>query len=385
MHHAKNRDSTPPGTFESHFSQPARSNNRLSSRAKMMMQGIGNANGNTASKTKKAELPWVEKYRPKKISDVSSQDEVTAALKSAIVSGQLPHLLFYGPPGTGKTSTILACCRELFGVEVMKSRVLELNASDDRGIKVVRTKIKAFAQTTVGRATYNGAQVPPFKIIILDEADTMTEVAQAALRRTIEDFSKVTRFCLICNYVSRIIEPLASRCAKFRFKPVPTEPLLERLQYVAEKENLRLGDKTLDTLFEVSGGDMRKAITFMQGAAQLVNPGGATSNPIEPSHVSQLSGKIPNDILKSFWEAVKSGKFDNVQRQVKNLCAEGYSAIAILECISKDVVEGDFIDDAKKAKILIKLAEADKCLADSADEELQLMDVAAQTLLFYKN
>ena len=343
----------------------------------------GSTNTPSTSNTKK-ELPWVEKYRPKKISDVSSQEEVTAALKTAIVSGQLPHLLFYGPPGTGKTSTILACCRELYGYEIMKTRVLELNASDDRGIKVVRTKIKAFAQTTVGRATFNGVQVPPFKIIILDEADTMTETAQAALRRTIEDYSKVTRFCLICNYVSRIIEPLASRCAKFRFKPVPTEPLLHRLQHVADEEHLSLGKNTLNALFDASGGDMRKAITFMQGAAQLVNPNGMSSNPIEPSHVHQLSGKIPADVLGSFWEAVKGGKFDSVQRQVKDLCAEGYSAIAILECITKDVIDGDFMNDAQKAKVLIKVAEADKCLADSADEELQLMDVGAQILQFCK-
>ena len=352
----------------------------------MMPGGSSTTSSNSSNEIKKTkkELPWVEKYRPKKISDVSSQEEVTAALKTAITSGQLPHLLFYGPPGTGKTSTILACCRELYGYEIMKTRVLELNASDDRGIKVVRTKIKAFAQTTVGRATFNGVQVPPFKIIILDEADTMTETAQAALRRTIEDYSKVTRFCLICNYVSRIIEPLASRCAKFRFKPVPTEPLLKRLQHVANQEQLTLGKNTLNALFEASGGDMRKAITFMQGAAQLVNPSGEGDNAIEPSHVHQLSGKIPGDILNLFWEAVKSGKFDNVQRQVKDLCAEGYSAIAILECITKDVIEGDFINDAQKAKILIKVAESDKCLSDSADEELQLMDVGAQILLICK-
>ena len=207
----------------------------------------------------RANLPWVEKYRPKKVSDISSQEEVTGALRSSIASGNLPHLLFYGPPGTGKTSTILACCRELYGLELMKTRVLELNASDDRGISVVRTKIKTFAQTSVGNETYLGLPVPPFKIIILDEADTMTETAQAALRRTIEDHSRITRFCLICNYVSRIIEPLTSRCAKFRFKPIPSEPLLKRLESVASQENITLGEGTLNALHEASGGDMRKA------------------------------------------------------------------------------------------------------------------------------
>ena len=186
-----------------------------------------------------------------------SQDEVCAALKTALHTGELPHLLFYGPPGTGKTSTILAVCRELYG-PLMKKRVLELNASDERGIKVVRDKIKKFAQTKVGKNKVDGFPCPPFKIIILDEADAMTDVAQAALRRTIEQYSKVTRFCLICNYVSRIIDPLASRCAKFRFKPLSNSAMLGRLREVAAAENLTLVDDCEDTLIKTSQGDMRK-------------------------------------------------------------------------------------------------------------------------------
>lgn len=186
-----------------------------------------------------------------------SQDEVCTALKTALHTGELPHLLFYGPPGTGKTSTILAVCRELYG-PLMKKRVLELNASDERGIKVVRDNIKQFAQTKVGKNKVDGFPCPPFKIIILDEADAMTDVAQAALRRTIEQYSKVTRFCLICNYVSRIIDPLASRCAKFRFKPLSNSAMLGRLREVAAAENLTLVDDCEDTLIKTSQGDMRK-------------------------------------------------------------------------------------------------------------------------------
>ena len=336
----------------------------------------------------RANLPWVEKYRPKKVSDISSQEEVTGALRSSIASGNLPHLLFYGPPGTGKTSTILACCRELYGLELMKTRVLELNASDDRGISVVRTKIKTFAQTSVGNETYLGLPVPPFKIIILDEADTMTETAQAALRRTIEDHSRITRFCLICNYVSRIIEPLTSRCAKFRFKPIPSEPLLKRLESVASQENITLGEGTLNALHEASGGDMRKALTYMQGASQLVSGGvddlkSSEECTIEVQHVHLLAGKIPFDVLANFWVAAFGGRFDDVQVQVKNLCAEGYSVSALLECLVEDIVRSppDRLNDAQKSKMLIKIAECDKCLADCADEELQLMDVGAQILL----
>lgn len=183
--------------------------------------------------------PWVEKYRPRNIDEVSSQEEVVSVLKSTIESKNLPHLLFYGAAGTGKTSTILALCRQVFGHD-FKSRVLELNASDERGINVIRKKVKDFARTTLHSSDHNTVKdsMPPYKIVILDEADSMTTDAQNALRRTMETYSKQTRFCLICNYVSRIIEPLASRCAKFRFKPLDSVSATNRLKYIAAKESV---------------------------------------------------------------------------------------------------------------------------------------------------
>ena len=189
--------------------------------------------GNPSDKVKRRIAPWVEKYRPSTVDEVSHQDEVIRTLKMSIDQGNLPHLLFHGPPGTGKTTTVLAVARALYGPELYRSRILELNASDDRGISVVREKIKVFAQGAVGGQKTPGYPCPRFKLIILDEADTMTPEAQSALRRVMEAYSKVTRFVLICNYVTRVIEPLASRCAKFRFKPLPISSMIERIQLIA--------------------------------------------------------------------------------------------------------------------------------------------------------
>jgi replication factor C subunit 2/4 len=159
--------------------------------------------------------------RPSKIDEVSHQSEVVSALNQSIKTGQVPHLLMYGPPGTGKTSTVLAMAMELFGKNFYKKRILELNASDERGIAVVREKIKKFAQRKIAKNPE--LDCPPIQIIILDEADSMTVDAQAALRRIIEAYSANTRFCIICNYISKIIDPLASRCVKFRFSPINFE------------------------------------------------------------------------------------------------------------------------------------------------------------------
>lgn len=165
--------------------------------------------------------PWVEKYRPRTLEDVKSQNHVVDVLRRMLNSSSLPHLLMYGPPGTGKTSTILALSRELFGPELFSSRVLELNASDERGISVVRERIKTFAQQALIHAPASKEYrekypCPPFKIIILDEADSLTQDSQSALRRVMENYAAITRIAFCCNYVTRIIDPIASRCSKFR-------------------------------------------------------------------------------------------------------------------------------------------------------------------------
>lgn len=172
--------------------------------------------------------------------------------------------MFYGPPGTGKTSTILALAKELFGHDFFRQRVTELNASDERGIAVVREKIKKFAQRKIAKNPDGRLNVPPIQICILDEADSMTGDAQAALRRIIEQYSTTTRFCIICNYVSKIIDPLASRCVKFRFSPISKEAQVERLKLICEKERVNVaGENVFSALVDISQGDLRRSINML--------------------------------------------------------------------------------------------------------------------------
>lgn len=321
-------------------------------------------------------IPWVEKYRPEKVEDVSHQNEVVQTLKSAIDhGGSIPHLMFYGPPGTGKTTTVLAMARELYGPELYKQRILELNASDERGIKVVREKIKTFAQGAVGSQKTPGYPCPRFKIIILDEADTMTPDAQSALRRVMEIYSKVTRFCLICNYVTRIIEPLASRCAKFRFQPLPTESMVARLTFIAEQERMRMGEGVLDVLMQACGGDMRKAVGFLQSAHDLSGGGSAL---VTADMVHDVSGQIPAEVTQHLFEIIKTAKtFNAVRACVTDITLEGYAMGDLLMQVHDTVVNQEGLSDLAKALICEKIAESDKCIVDGASEKLQFLDVAA--------
>ncbi|VUZ50591.1 unnamed protein product [Hymenolepis diminuta] len=198
--------------------------------------------------TTKDFIPWVEKYRPKTVDDVAQQAEVVSVLKKCLEGSDLPNLLFYGPPGTGKTSLILALARQLFGSQ-FSERVLELNASDERGIGIIREKVKNFSKLAVSSGVESDDQrssslsLPPYKLIILDEADSMTAPAQAALRRLMETDMKTTRFCLTCNYVTRIIGPISSRCAKFRFKPLESDVARSRLRFIADAENVDVSNE----------------------------------------------------------------------------------------------------------------------------------------------
>ncbi|KAK0575964.1 hypothetical protein LWI29_009695 [Acer saccharum] len=319
---------------------------------------------------------WVEKYRPRQVKDVAHQDEVVRVLTNTLETTNCPHMLFYGPPGIGKTTTALAIAHQLFGPELYKSRVLELNASDDRGINVVRTKIKDFAAVAVGSAQRQGGYpCPPYKIIILDEADSMTEDAQNALRRTMETYSKITRFFFICNYISRIIEPLASRCAKFRFKPITEEIMSSRILHICKEEGLNLDAEALSTLSYISQGDLRRAITYLQGATRLFG------SSISSKDLISVSGVIPQDVVEALFTACRSGDFDLANKEVSKIIAEGYPVSLLLSQIFDVVVEAEDISDEQKARICKRLAEADKCLVDGADEYLQLLNVASHVML----
>ncbi|KAJ1538787.1 Replication factor C (RF-C) subunit, partial [Nowakowskiella sp. JEL0078] len=201
-------------------------------------------------------LPWVEKYRPSTLDDLISHTDIISTITKFIDENKLPHLLFYGPPGTGKTSTVLACARRLYGNR-LNSFVLEMNASDDRGIDAVREQIKNFAST---KTVFSSG----FKLIILDEADAMTQVAQAALRRIIEKYTRNVRFCIICNYVSKIIPAIQSRCTRFRFGPLKEEQIRPRLQYVIESEGVNITKEGVNALLKLSMGDMRKSLNILQ-------------------------------------------------------------------------------------------------------------------------
>ncbi|XP_046852527.1 replication factor C subunit 4-like [Xenia sp. Carnegie-2017] len=342
----------------------------------VFLKGATSAKSKAKSKIDKEPraIPWVEKYRPKSVDEVAYQDEVVNVLKRTLELNQaaeLPNLLFYGPPGTGKTSTILAIARQLYGPELMKDRVLELNASDERGIEVVRNKVKKFSQRAISTAP-SGKKCPPFKIVILDEADSMTRNAQAALRRTMEKQNKTTRFCLICNYVSRIIEPLTSRCSKFRFKPLHEDILLKRLKEICVKESVLYETGVIEKLVKVSDGDMRKAITYLQSASRLKG-----SEEITKQDIVEISGIVPDKVIDDIFHSASSNSFEKLDLSVKNLMLEGYPGSQIISQIYDRIVGMDDLTDKKKSVITERLGIVDKCLIDGADEYLQLLDLCS--------
>lgn len=329
-----------------------------------------------SNEDKEQSKPWVEKYRPKTLDEVTAQDHAVTVLKKTLQSANLSHMLFYGPPGTGKTSTILALTKELFGPELTKTRVLELNASDERGISIVREKIKNFARLTVSKPSKKDLEnypCPPYKIIILDEADSMTADAQSALRRTMETYSNVTRFCLICNYVTRIIDPLASRCAKFRFKPLDTSNALERLQYVAKQEDVKYEEGTLGRILTISAGDLRKAITLLQSGSKLVDYTG--NDQIAIKQIEELAGVVPTTVVEEMVKHINSKDLNQLIACTNDFIKSGWSGVSIVDQLHDYYITNENCDTDFKNKLSLILFDTDSKLTNGTNEHIQLLNL----------
>ncbi|XP_065213650.1 replication factor C subunit 4 [Planococcus citri] len=322
----------------------------------------------------KKPTPWVEKYRPRTVDDIVEQNEIVATLKQCLQGADLPHFLFYGPPGTGKTSTIIAAARQLFG-DMYKDRILELNASDDRGIQVIRDKVKTFSQLSVSSTRPDGKPCPPFKIVILDEADSMTHAAQAALRRTMEKETKSTRFCLICNYVSCIIQPLTSRCAKYRFKPLSKDTMLKRLKLICDEEKVSCDEKALQTLVDTSGGDLRRAITCLQSCARLKGEEGVLYE-----DVLEVTGVIPDKYIENLFDVCKARNFDKAEIVIEEIISSAYCAPQVLDQFQDLIIAKSNLTDVQKATICEKISVCAWRLQEGASEYLQLLDLACAVI-----
>lgn len=315
-------------------------------------------------------IPWVEKYRPKKLDEVMHQEEVKTMLKETYSSGNLPHLLFFGPPGTGKTSTILAVAMELYGPHKFKERVLELNASDERGIGIVRGKISMTAKTSIGGSDPNYPS-PPFRIIILDEADAMTTEAQSALRKTIEDHSEITRFCFICNYIDQIIDPIMSRCVKFRFKPIPEKSMEKRLRYIADNEGAKISKECLYKIMQISDGDFRTAITTLQNTMYI-------KEEITLTTICEIANIFPKKYLDKINNVCiissNSTIFDIIDLS-KCIRRFGYPIQKVIRQIHDMILDSTVLSERTKSIILLTIADSEKKLIAGADEYIQILNI----------
>ncbi|KAF2998777.1 hypothetical protein G7054_g12382 [Neopestalotiopsis clavispora] len=263
-------------------------------------------------------LPWVEKYRPVSLTDVSGHQDILATINKFVDSNRLPHLLLYGPPGTGKTSTILALARRIYGEQNMRQMVLELNASDDRGIDVVREQIKTFASTkqifTVGASARPGGMAS-YKLIILDEADAMTNTAQMALRRIMEKYTANTRFCIIANYTHKLSPALLSRCTRFRFSPLKEADIRVLVDKVVMEEDIKITSDATDALVKLSKGDMRRALNVLQACH-------ASSTPLQPKNGPKIAEKdIVRDTItiQTIYNCIAAPPPDAIQKIAETL------------------------------------------------------------------
>jgi len=298
---------------------------------------------------------WTEKYRPKKLSEVIDQKHVVDRLKAWVKESSIPNMLFAGSAGVGKTTIALALAHELFG-ENWKSNFQETNASDERGINVVRGRIKDFARVK--------AMGSEFKIVFLDESDALTPEAQQALRRTMEKFSGVCRFILSCNYSSRIIDPIQSRCAVFRFKRLTEKGVSEYVHRVAKGEKLTISEDAISAIYEVTEGDLRKATNVLQAAA--------ASGKITKDTVYEIAEQARPQDIRNMIDLAIAGKFPDARKKLYGMLIEqGLSGEDILKGMHREIFELA-IPEVAKLELIEKIGEFEFRLNQGGSEDIQL-------------
>jgi replication factor C small subunit len=306
---------------------------------------------------------WAEKYRPKTLTEMVNQKAIVERLSSFAKSRNVPHCIFAGPPGTGKTTAALCLARDLYG-QAYREHLMELNASDERGINVVRETVKTFARVrTLGEI--------PFKILILDEADNMTRDAQQALRRTMERYTETCRFILIANYSGKIIEPIQSRCAPFRYRYLSRDDQDEYLRRIAEKEEINLLKDGLDALYDASGGDLRRAINSLQAAASL-------EKPVDSDLVYSVVGHANPADVHEMMELAMKGEFIEARKRLREMISKyGIAGTDIVKQIHVEIFRLN-IPETMKVKAAGAVGEVDFRLSEGASEEVQLSALLAK-------
>jgi replication factor C subunit 2/4 len=324
---------------------------------------------------------WVDKYRPKTLKDIVGHDDVKNMLLTSIEKGDLPHLLFHGGSGTGKTSTVKALVMQLYGPVRISDKVLELNASDENGINVVRDKIIKFANIVVGSADAKYSS-PSFKIIILDEADSMTSEAQTALKKVMESTCEITRFVFICNYESKIIDAIKSRCADFRFSPIPDDLMIEKLKAIAEDEHMIVEDEVFKIITNICEGDARRSINTLQNIKYLPDLG-KKDRIITKADIYNITSYIEKSFLDKYWKHIINKKISDINDIVIDILNTGYPMNYILNCIKDKVLESG-MSQVQISNILIYLGKIERMITSGSDNYLQLLAIFSYINGMYK-